>query len=62
MDPIHHSKIVDKLMQYRGKVPQLSDVKHRTGICAVYELRKKIDALIWQIERFAESDEMELIR
>ena len=49
-------------MQYRGKVPHLSDVQHRTGICAVYELRKKIDELIWQIEKFAESEELELIR
>jgi hypothetical protein len=62
MDPIHHEKIADKLMQYRGKIPQLNTINSRTGICAVYELRKKIDELIWQIEKFAESEELELIR
>ena len=62
MDAIHHSKIVDKLMQYRGKIPQLNTIHSRTGICAVYELRKKIDQLIWQIENYSLSDEAELIR
>ncbi len=62
MDPIHHATIVDKLMQYRGKVPQITDVHNRIGICGVYQLRKKIDELIWQIENYAKTDEMELIK
>jgi hypothetical protein len=49
-------------MQYRGKVPQITDVHNRIGICGVYQLRKKIDELIWQIENYAKTDEMELIK
>jgi len=62
MDPIHHEKIVDKLMQYRGKIPQVADINGRIGICSVYELRKQIDDLIWQIESFAKTDDQGLIR
>jgi hypothetical protein len=62
MDPTHHEKIVDKLMQYRGKITPLHQVHTRTGICAVWELRKQIDNLLWQIEKFADQVELELIK
>jgi hypothetical protein len=49
-------------MQYRGKIPQVADINGRIGICSVYELRKQIDDLIWQIESFAKTDDQGLIR
>jgi hypothetical protein len=62
MDPIHHSKIVDKLMQYRGKLPKDGYLGDRIAVCAAYELRQLIDNLIWQIESFAVLDDQGLIR
>ena len=62
MDPTHHEKIVDKLMQYRGKIPkpgQLSDKKAQ-WTCEL--MVSKIDNLLADIECFAECFEKELIR
>ncbi len=62
MDPTHHSKIVDKLMQYRGKIPKdghLTDVKAKW---TAYAMRDKIDELISDIEAFAICYDMGLIR
>ena len=62
MDPTHHEKIVDKLMQYRGKIPkggQLVDKKAQ-WTCELFV--SKIDNLILDIECFAELLEKGLIR
>ena len=62
MDPTHHEKIVDKLMQYRGKIPkdgQLGDIKAQFTCQA---MRIKIDNLIQDIECFANCYQKELIR
>ena len=53
MDAIPHSTIVDKLLQYRGKIPkdgQLVDVKAKW---TAYAMRDKIDELISDIDAFA---------
>ena len=62
MDAKDHEKIVDKLMQYRGKIPQVADIHGRIGICSVYELRKQIDDLIWQIDNYIKTDQQGLIK
>ena len=62
MDAKEYDKIVDKLLQFRGKIPQYGAVNDRFAKCAVYELNKKIDDLIWQIDNFAKSDLAELIK
>jgi len=62
MDPQHHATIVDKLMQYRGKIPkpgQLTDKKAQ-WTCELFVA--KIDNLILDIECFAELLQKELIR
>ncbi len=62
MDPTHHEKIVDKLMQYRGKIPKdghLSTIEAKY-YCAQH--REHIDFLISQIEWIANCFEKELIR
>jgi hypothetical protein len=62
MDPTHHEKIVDKLMQYRGKIPKnghLGDIKAKWS-CD--QMRIYIDDLIANIDAFAKCFEQELIR
>jgi mannosyltransferase OCH1-like enzyme len=56
MDSKEYDKIVDKLLQFRGKIPQYGAVNDRFAKMAVYELHKKIDDLIWQIDTYANSD------
>ena len=62
MDAIHHEKIADKLMQYRGKIPEYGNVNERIAKCAVYELTKAIDHLLWQIDNYAKCDNLGWIR
>jgi hypothetical protein len=62
MEPQHHATIVDKLMQYRGKIPkdgQLVDVKAKW---TAYAMRDKIDQLISDIDAFALCYQKGLIR
>ena len=62
MDPIHHTKIVDKLMQYRGKIPKgghLSDPESRYN-CE--NMRNQVDDLIILIETMAQLFEKGLVR
>ena len=57
MDPIHHEKIVDKLMQYRGKIPKTVNPLNRNAVCATLELKKAIDDLLWYIESYAQAQD-----
>jgi len=62
MDATHHEKIVDKLMQYRGKIPKdghLSTVESKY-YCA--QMREHIDFLIEQVTWLANCFEKELIK
>ena len=62
MDPIHHEKIVDKLMQYRGKIPKnghLGDIKAQFT-CDL--MRNQIDDMIQLIEIFARQINMGMIQ
>lgn len=62
MDPTHHEKIVDKLMQYRGKIPkdgQLADPKAKL---MMRMMRHQVDDMIELIELLAKQFEMGLIR
>jgi len=62
MDPIHHSKIVDKLMQYRGKVPKFGQLSDKSAELRCSHMRHEIDELIELIEWFAIMDQKGLIR
>ena len=53
MDPTHHEKIVDKLMQYRGKIPKDGHLSDQKAKWTTYAMRKEIDLLIDSIESFA---------
>jgi len=62
MDAEHHSKIVDKLMQYRGKIPKDGQIGDKYSKEACYQMRMNIDHLIILIETFALESDQGLIR
>ncbi len=62
MEPIHHEKIADKLMQYRGKIPKYGEVNDRVAKSAVWELTKAIEDLLWQIDNYAKCDSLGWIK
>jgi len=62
MDPIHHEKIVDKLMQYRGKIPKTGQLATKHGQVSCYQMRMNVEHLIKLIDSFAVAWEKELIR
>lgn len=61
MDAIHHAKIADKLMQYRGKLPKHVNPSDRIALCAAYDLKKAIEDLLWYIDKYAELQDQGLI-
>ena len=62
MDPIHHDKIVDKLLQYRGKVPRNGQLADPVAQFRADQFRMQIDKLIIEIENFAELIDLEMIQ
>jgi hypothetical protein len=62
MDPTHHEKIVDKLMQYRGKIPKTGHLATKHGQIECYQMRMNVEHLIKLIDIFAVAWEKELIR
>jgi hypothetical protein len=61
MDPSHHEKIVDKLMQYRGKIPKTVNPKNLISRVCTSELKNAIDELIWRIDEYAKKQDKGLI-
>jgi hypothetical protein len=62
MDPTHHDKIVDKLMQYKGKIPKTGQLSSKNGQIQCYQMRMNIDHLILLIDSFAVAWEKEVIK
>jgi len=62
MDPTHHSKIVDKLMQYRGKIPKDGHIIDVKAKLMMRMMREQVDDMIELIELIARQFEMGLIR
>ena len=62
MDPTHHETIVDKLMQYRGKIPKNYQLGDKKAQWTCEQMRNYIDELILEIDAFAKCFEQELIR
>jgi ABC-type protease/lipase transport system fused ATPase/permease subunit len=62
MDPQHHATIVDKLMQYRGKIPKTGQLGDKKAQWTCEDLRNHIDYLIQNIDLFAETFEKGLIK
>jgi|TARA_R110002096_G_C14587772_1_gene721787 hypothetical protein len=62
MDAQHHATIVDKLMQYRGKIPKNGHLGNKNAQVQAYMLRMNVEHLIKMIDAFAVADEKGLIR
>ena len=62
MDAQHHATIVDKLMQYRGKIPKNGYLGNKNAQVQAYMLRMNVEHLIKMIDAFAVEDEKGLIR
>ena len=62
MDATHHEKIVDKLMQYRGKIPKDGHLSDPKAKLMMRMMRHQIDDMIELIELLARQFEMGLIR
>lgn len=62
MDPIHHEKIVDKLMQYRGKIPKNGQLGCKEAQRRAEMMRGWIDSIIIDVEWFASCFEKGLIK
>lgn len=56
MDSKEYDKIVDKLMQFRGKIPLTADLEYKNASNKAYSLRLNIDLLLKLIDEFAELD------
>ena len=62
MGSTEYDRIVDKILQFRGKIPQYGAVNDRVAKMAVYELNKAIDQLLWQIDNYAKCDALGWIK
>ena len=62
MDATHHEKIVDKLMQYRGKIPKNQHLSDKKAQFTADAMRILIDDTIQAIDSFAICYEKGLIR
>ena len=56
MDSQEYDKIVDKLMQFRGKLPQTMHLTDKSAQDKAYLLRLTLDLLVDRIDEFAKSD------
>ena len=56
MDAQEYDKIVDKLMQFRGKIPDDTQLYNTNAIRHAKKLRVRIDNLLDAIDWFAEKD------
>lgn len=62
MDPQDYDKIVDKLIQFRSKIPLTAYLEYKNASNKAYMLRMNIDFLLKLIDEFADLDAKELIR
>jgi len=62
MNPTNYDKIVDKLLQFRGKIPKSGHVFDPMPKMACKMMRDQVDDFILLIEEFAKLDEMGLIK
>jgi hypothetical protein len=62
MDPIQYDKIADKLMQFRGKLPDANALSSLTARSYIDAMKSEIDLLLESIDRLAAFDEDGWIR
>jgi len=62
MDAKEYDKTVDKLIQFRGKIPLTAYLEYKNASNKAYMLRMNIDLLLKLIDEFAELDGKGLIK
>ena len=62
MDASEHAKMVDFLMQYRGRIPGTQDLSDKYAIAEKSRLLIQLDNLINAIDRYAIIDDAGWIR
>lgn len=62
MDASDYDKIVDKLIQFRRKIPLTAYLEYKNASNKAYALRLNIDFLLKLIDEFAELDGNGLIK
>ncbi len=62
MDSSEHARIVDYLMQYRGRIPGTQDLADKYAIAEKSRLLIQLDNLIKAIDRYAIIDDAGWIR
>ena len=58
MDAIHYAKIADKLMQFRGMVPNWDHVHTDHARILIENLNLAIENLLNEIDQFARADDL----
>ena len=56
MNPTDYDKMVDKLMQFRGKLRDVGQLRYHMARMTVIDMTNKIDALIMYIDEYAKLD------
>jgi len=56
MDSTEYDKIVDKILQFRGKIPQYGMVNNGNAKKRIKHLLMKVDELIFEIDLYAHYD------
>jgi len=56
MDTQDYDKIVDKLMQFRGKLPDVGQLRHHMARMTTDDMKNKIDRLLMYIDEYAKLD------
>ncbi len=62
MDAQEYDAIVDKIMQFRGKIIPIAELNDKAAVHSTYELLLAIDNLLWYIDNHAKVDELGWIR
>lgn len=62
MDPTHHAKIADKLMQYWGQLPDPANQSHNSMRKRIHIVHLRIEDLLKSIEQLAILEDEGLIR
>ncbi len=62
MDAIHYDKIADKLIQFMGKLPDVSILQDRTAKIYVDNMKMMINTMLNDIQHIADWDDKGWIR
>ena len=62
MDPVQYDKIADKLMQFRGKLPDVITLQNKEARMMVEFLKNSLDSVLSDIDAYAALDDQGWIR